>query len=112
MSKEADMKEVELNELEQEKQSMNTDTEKNGCVKVKVPEEKEVKFTGLTKEELMRVAGTTGYVLSDAPSLSYWSFNVINLHHYSYDIHIDFSEKCSNYNGFLCQKLRLDLFMI
>lgn len=70
MSNEADMKEVELRELEQEKQSMNTDTEKNGCVKVKVPEEKEVKFTGLTKEELMRVAGTTGYMLSDAPSLS------------------------------------------
>ncbi|KAF5905410.1 4F2 cell-surface antigen heavy chain-like, partial [Clarias magur] len=62
MSKEADMKEVELNELEQEKQSMNIDTEKNGCVKLKVPEEKEVKFTGLTKEELMRVAGTTGWV--------------------------------------------------
>ncbi|MCI4377383.1 hypothetical protein PGIGA_G00202960 [Pangasianodon gigas] len=62
MSTEADMKEVELNEMEQEKQSMNTDTEKNGCVKVKVPEEKEVKFTGLTKEELMRVAGTTGWV--------------------------------------------------
>ncbi|KAK3546429.1 hypothetical protein QTP70_026398 [Hemibagrus guttatus] len=62
MSKEAEMKEVELNELEQEKQSVNTDSEKNGCVKVKVPEEKEVKFTGLTKEELMRVAGTTGWV--------------------------------------------------
>ncbi|KAM9500250.1 amino acid transporter heavy chain SLC3A2-like [Clarias gariepinus] len=62
MSKEADMKEVELNEPEQEKQSMNIDTEKNGCVKLKVPEEKEVKFTGLTKEELMRVAGTTGWV--------------------------------------------------
>lgn len=62
MSKEADMKEVELNELEQEKQSINTDTEKNGCVKVKVPEEKEVKFTGLSKEELMKVAGTTGWV--------------------------------------------------
>lgn len=71
MSKEADMKEVELNELEQEKQSINTDTEKNGCVKVKVPEEKEVKFTGLSKEELMKVAGTTGYVLSNAPNRSY-----------------------------------------
>ncbi|XP_062850270.1 amino acid transporter heavy chain SLC3A2-like [Trichomycterus rosablanca] len=62
MSKEAEMKEVELNELEQEKQSMSADTEKNGCVKVKVPEEREVKFTGLSKEELMRVAGTTGWV--------------------------------------------------
>lgn len=70
MSKEAEMKEVELNELEQEKQSMNTDSEKNGCVKVKVPEEKEVKFTGLTKEELMRVAGTTGYMLSIAPGIN------------------------------------------
>lgn len=71
MSKESEMKEVELNELEQEKQSMNTDTEKNGCVKVKLPEEKEVKFTGLTKEELMRVAGTTGYILSNAPGINY-----------------------------------------
>ncbi|XP_066537626.1 amino acid transporter heavy chain SLC3A2-like [Hoplias malabaricus] len=61
-----EMKEVELNELDQEKQPMTGDTpagtEKNGCVKVKVPEDTEVKFTGLTKEELMRVAGTTGWV--------------------------------------------------
>lgn len=36
--------------------------EKNGSVKLKIPEEEpeEVKFTGLTKEELMRVAGTPG----------------------------------------------------
>ncbi|XP_033961549.1 amino acid transporter heavy chain SLC3A2-like [Pseudochaenichthys georgianus] len=38
--------------------------EKNGSVKLKIPEEEpeEVKFTGLTKEELMRVAGTPGWV--------------------------------------------------
>ena len=64
MSKETgvDMKEVELNELDQEKLPMTGDspgTEKNGSVKVKVPDE-DVKFTGLTKEELMKVAGTPG----------------------------------------------------
>ncbi|XP_007248112.2 4F2 cell-surface antigen heavy chain [Astyanax mexicanus] len=66
MSKEMEMKEVELNELDQEKQPMTGETpagtEKNGCVKVKVPEDTEVKFTGLSKEELLRVAGTTGWV--------------------------------------------------
>ncbi|CAB1416288.1 unnamed protein product [Pleuronectes platessa] len=36
--------------------------EKNGSVKLKIPEEapEEVKFTGLSKEELLRVAGTPG----------------------------------------------------
>ncbi|XP_051757258.1 4F2 cell-surface antigen heavy chain-like [Ctenopharyngodon idella] len=66
MNKEDDMKDVELNEMDQEKQPMTgetpTGTEKNGCVKVKVPEDTEVKFTGLSKEELMKVAGTTGWV--------------------------------------------------
>ncbi|XP_043101583.1 4F2 cell-surface antigen heavy chain-like [Puntigrus tetrazona] len=66
MNKEDDMKEVELNEMDQEKQPMTgetpTGTEKNGCVKVKVPEDTEVKFTGLSKEELMKVAGTAGWV--------------------------------------------------
>ncbi|XP_076829126.1 amino acid transporter heavy chain SLC3A2-like [Brachyhypopomus gauderio] len=66
MSKGMELKEVELNELDQEKQPMTggtpTGTEKNGCVKVKVSEDTEVKFTGLSKEELMRVAGTTGWV--------------------------------------------------
>lgn len=61
MSKEVEMKEVELNEMD-EKQPMTGDgaAEKNGSVKVKVPEDSEVKFTGLSKEELMRVAGTAG----------------------------------------------------
>ncbi|KAL4648899.1 4F2 cell-surface antigen heavy chain-like [Arapaima gigas] len=67
---EVDMKEVELNELDLEKQLMTgggagnslLGTEKNGCVKVKVPEESDVKFTGLSKEELMKVAGTPGWV--------------------------------------------------
>lgn len=66
MNKEDDMKEVELNEMDQEKQPMTgetpTDTEKNGCVKVNVPEDTEVKFTGLSKEELMKVAGTARWV--------------------------------------------------
>lgn len=61
------MKEVELNEMDLEKQPMTgetpTGTEKNGSVKVKVPEDTEVKFTGLSKEELMKVAGTAGYVI-------------------------------------------------
>lgn len=38
--------------------------EKNGALKLKIQEEEEeVKFTGLTKEELLRVAGTPGWVL-------------------------------------------------
>lgn len=63
---EVDMKEVELNELDPEKQPMTGDVqavggEKNGSVKLKVPED-EVTFTGLSKEELMKVAGTPGWV--------------------------------------------------
>nr|XP_019951353.1 PREDICTED: 4F2 cell-surface antigen heavy chain [Paralichthys olivaceus] len=63
---EIDMKEVELNELDPEKQPMTGDGqapagEKNGSVKLKVPDE-EVTFTGLSKEELMKVAGTPGWV--------------------------------------------------
>uniref|UniRef100_UPI0037E949A2 solute carrier family 3 member 2a n=1 Tax=Semicossyphus pulcher TaxID=241346 RepID=UPI0037E949A2 len=68
MSKDAeiDMKEVELNELDPEKQPMTGDgqaaaAEKNGSVKLKVPED-EVAFTGLSKEQLMKVAGTPGWV--------------------------------------------------
>lgn len=61
---EIDMKEVELNELDPEKQPMTGDGqapggEKNGSVKLKVPDD-EVTFTGLSKEELMKVAGTPG----------------------------------------------------
>lgn len=66
MSKDAeiDMKEVELNELDPEKQPMTGDGqtaggEKNGSVKLQVPED-EITFTGLSKEELMKVAGTPG----------------------------------------------------
>ncbi|KAM6909557.1 solute carrier family 3 member 2a [Xenentodon cancila] len=63
---EIDMEEVKLNELDPEKQPMTGDGqaaggEKNGSVKLKVPED-EVTFTGLSKEELMRVAGTPGWV--------------------------------------------------
>ncbi|XP_061769707.1 solute carrier family 3 member 2a [Nerophis ophidion] len=63
---EVDMKDVELNELDPEKQPMTGEGqtvggEKNGSVKVKVSEE-EVAFTGLSKEELMKVAGTPGWV--------------------------------------------------
>lgn len=38
--------------------------EKNGAIKLKIQDEEEeaVKFTGLTKEELLRVAGTPGWV--------------------------------------------------
>ncbi|XP_056155996.1 solute carrier family 3 member 2a [Lampris incognitus] len=63
---EIDLKDVELNEMDPEKQPMTGDgpaagSEKNGSVKLKVPDD-EVKFTGLSKEELMRVAGTPGWV--------------------------------------------------
>ncbi|KAM8748220.1 solute carrier family 3 member 2a [Acanthopagrus schlegelii] len=63
---EIDMKEVELNEVDPEKQPMTGDGpaaggEKNGSVKLKVPED-EITFTGLSKEELMKVAGTPGWV--------------------------------------------------
>ncbi|KAM3857611.1 solute carrier family 3 member 2a [Diretmus argenteus] len=66
MNAEIDLKDVELNELDPEKQPMTGDGqaaggEKNGSVKLKVPED-EVKFTGLSKEELMKVAGTPGWV--------------------------------------------------
>lgn len=74
---ELDMKDVELNEMDPEKQPMNTSSplagspgslgEKNGVVKVKMEEEEEeaetaAKFTGLTKEQLLQVAGTPGWV--------------------------------------------------
>ncbi|XP_054426974.1 4F2 cell-surface antigen heavy chain-like [Pteronotus mesoamericanus] len=75
---EIDMKEVELNELEPEKQPMNAasgaagsavmagGTEKNGLVKIKVADDEAeaatAKFTGLSKEELLKVAGSPGWV--------------------------------------------------
>ncbi|XP_045411846.1 4F2 cell-surface antigen heavy chain isoform X2 [Lemur catta] len=75
---EVDMKEVELNELEPEKQPMNAASEaamamavagaeKNGLVKIKVAEDEAetaaaAKFTGLSKEELLKVASRPGWV--------------------------------------------------
>ncbi|KAK7801124.1 hypothetical protein U0070_002791 [Myodes glareolus] len=67
---EVDMKDVELNELEPEKQPMNAAAgaaagEKNGLVKIKVAEDEAeagTKFTGLSKEELLKVAGSPGWV--------------------------------------------------
>ncbi|XP_052417533.1 4F2 cell-surface antigen heavy chain-like [Carassius gibelio] len=56
------MKDVELNEVDQEKQLMNRETQKNGCVKVTVPENAEVKYTGLSKDELMKITNTAGWV--------------------------------------------------
>lgn len=66
---EVDMKDVELNEVDPERQPMTTGNGdansalavKNGIVKVKIPDETESKFTGLSKEELLKVAGTPGY---------------------------------------------------
>ncbi len=66
---EADVSEADLDQEEQEKQPMTgggdraeeAPAEKNGSVTMKIPEEaEEVTFTGLTKEELLRVAGTPG----------------------------------------------------
>ncbi|XP_054849058.1 4F2 cell-surface antigen heavy chain [Eublepharis macularius] len=72
---ELDLKDVELSDLDTEKQPINSALasspgsmgEKNGVVKVKVAEEEEegelvAKFTGLSKEELLQVAGTPGWV--------------------------------------------------
>ncbi|XP_070344133.1 amino acid transporter heavy chain SLC3A2 isoform X2 [Equus asinus] len=74
---EVDMKEVELNEMEPEKQPMNAASgaavavvaaggaEKNGLVKIKVADdeaEDAAKFTGLSKDELLKVAGSRGWV--------------------------------------------------
>ncbi|XP_047467837.1 4F2 cell-surface antigen heavy chain-like [Mugil cephalus] len=83
---EADVSEADLDQEEQEKQPMTgggdraadapsaseeevtvtvSAAEKNGSVKLKIPDEdgaQEVKFTGLNKEELLRVAGTPGWV--------------------------------------------------
>lgn len=61
---EIDMEEVKLNDMDQEKQPMTGDGqasagEKNGSVKLKVPDD-DVTFTGLSKEELLKVAGTPG----------------------------------------------------
>ncbi|CAL8384956.1 unnamed protein product [Arctogadus glacialis] len=62
---ELDIKDLELIDMDSETQPMTADgavaAEKNGTVKIKVPEE-EVKFTGLSKDELMKVAGTAGWV--------------------------------------------------
>lgn len=63
---EIDMEEVKLNDVDQEKQPMTGDGpapagEKNGSVKLKVPDD-DVTFTGLSKEELLKVAGTPGWV--------------------------------------------------
>ncbi|KAM7376467.1 hypothetical protein PAMP_006198 [Pampus punctatissimus] len=74
---EADVSEADLDQEEQEKQPMTGGeeraadassaggeaSEKNGSVKLKIPEEAKeeaVTFTGLSKEELLRVAGTPG----------------------------------------------------
>ncbi|XP_004646790.1 4F2 cell-surface antigen heavy chain isoform X1 [Octodon degus] len=62
---EVDMKEVELSELDPEKQPMATGGEKNGLVKAKVAGGAEpaagAKFTGLSKEELLAAAGGRGW---------------------------------------------------
>ncbi|XP_057715869.1 4F2 cell-surface antigen heavy chain-like [Corythoichthys intestinalis] len=70
----ADATEAEVSEVvqdeNQEKQPMTAGgdqpgfalSEKNGCVKVKLEDDEDEKFTGLNKEELMRVAGTPGWV--------------------------------------------------
>ncbi|KAM4542731.1 solute carrier family 3 member 2b [Odontesthes bonariensis] len=76
---EADVSEADVDQEEQEKQPMTSGldhaadaaspgaeeaaAEKNGSVKLKIIEEaEEVKFTGLNKEELLRVAGSPGWV--------------------------------------------------
>lgn len=67
---EADVSEAALGEAEgeeEEEKAPMTEAgpqEQNGAVKLKIPEEDEepeVQFTGLSKEELLRVAGTPGW---------------------------------------------------
>lgn len=60
---EIDMKEVELSELDPEKQPMAAGAEKNGLVKAAGGTEPAVsaKFTGLSKEELLAAAGGRGW---------------------------------------------------
>ncbi|XP_015248025.1 PREDICTED: 4F2 cell-surface antigen heavy chain-like [Cyprinodon variegatus] len=74
---EADVSEADLDQEEQEKQPMTAggegpveappeggeevEAEKNGSVKLKILDEAEETFTGLNKEELLRVAGTPGF---------------------------------------------------
>ncbi|XP_051576417.1 4F2 cell-surface antigen heavy chain-like [Myxocyprinus asiaticus] len=53
------MKDVELNKVDLEKQQMK---EKNGCVKVTVQEDTGAKLTCLSKDELMKIAGTAGWI--------------------------------------------------
>uniref|UniRef100_A0A8D0A315 Solute carrier family 3 member 2b n=1 Tax=Sander lucioperca TaxID=283035 RepID=A0A8D0A315_SANLU len=87
---EADVSEADLDQEEQEKLPMTgggDGAEDNGSVKLKMPEEaevEEVKFTGLNKEELLRVAGTPGWVRTrwallvaprcrDLPDTAWWN---------------------------------------
>ncbi|XP_051757259.1 4F2 cell-surface antigen heavy chain-like [Ctenopharyngodon idella] len=53
------MKDVELKEVDQAKQPMTREI--NGCVKVTVPENTGVKY-GLSKDELIKIAGTAGWI--------------------------------------------------
>ncbi|KAM6161068.1 amino acid transporter heavy chain SLC3A2 isoform 2-T2 [Erethizon dorsatum] len=70
---EVDMKEVELSELEPEKQPMAAGAEKNGLVKAKAAGGAELaagaKFTGLSKEELLAAAGGRGWARARAALL-------------------------------------------
>lgn len=77
---EADVSEAALEEQQEPEQEEGEDGEKvpmtagerredapgepeqNGAVKLKIPEEEQEPFTGLNKEELLRVAGTPGWV--------------------------------------------------
>ncbi|XP_052007682.1 4F2 cell-surface antigen heavy chain-like [Xyrauchen texanus] len=53
------MRDIELNKVDLEKQHIN---EKNGCVKVRVQEDIGPKITCLSKDELMKIAGTAGWI--------------------------------------------------
>ncbi|XP_067257853.1 amino acid transporter heavy chain SLC3A2-like [Chanodichthys erythropterus] len=53
------MKDLELKEVDPAKQLMTREI--NGCVKVTVPENTGVKY-GLSKDELIKIAGTTGWI--------------------------------------------------
>ncbi|XP_055053899.2 amino acid transporter heavy chain SLC3A2 isoform X2 [Misgurnus anguillicaudatus] len=60
------MKDAELNEIDPEKQPVARETqtgnEKNGYAKVSIPGDMRVKLSGLTKDELMKIAGTVWWI--------------------------------------------------
>lgn len=85
------MKDVELKEVDQAKQLMTREI--NGCVKVTVPENTGVKY-GLSKDELIKIAGTAGYA-------NYRRIRKLKLkRHLTFSISVNLSINLSSADGF------------